>query len=373
MPRTLHIVAHNGAPVWGGAEIALTRLLLGLRERGHRVDFLVAKEVVAQGAEAMGLPTGRLHVGGDIAIGNTFRVRRVLENARPDVLLIGTFRKTLHLALGARLAGVPVVSRIGMSSDIPRNLKYRLLFRSVIDRVAVNTGEIRADYLRHLPGSDPSKVVVVGKGLDLPTLPDSPAAERRTIRGEAGIPEDAFALGALARLVPEKRLDLWLEALADQPGEAWGLIVGEGRLREELQSKAEAIGVADRVVFAGHRDDPAPWLRAMDLLLITSDQEALANAMLEAMANGVPVVTTPVNGSDALVGEEEGAAPGVVLDDFEAESATTAVRELREAGHLREMGRAARTRIDRHFSRDAELDAWEEVLRSAVEGARARG
>ena len=49
MPSALHIAAHNGAPEWGGAEIALTRILLGLQERGHRITFHVARQVVADG------------------------------------------------------------------------------------------------------------------------------------------------------------------------------------------------------------------------------------------------------------------------------------------------------------------------------------
>jgi glycosyltransferase involved in cell wall biosynthesis len=374
MSSPLHIVAHNGAPEWGGAEIALSRLLLGLKERGHRVDFLVAKAVVEEGARAMGLEPGRLHVGGDVALAHTVRVKRRLEEISPDVLIVGTFRKTLHLALGARWAGVPVVSRIGMSSDRPRNLKYRLLFRSFVDHVAVNTGEIRADYLRELPGFDPARVTVVGKGLDLPELPAEPAEARRATRGELGIPEDAFVVGALARLVEAKRLDRWLGALATLDDGAWGLIVGEGPLRGELEARARALGVSSRVVFAGYRPEPGPWLRAMDLLLITSEQEALANAMLEAMSHGVAVATTPVNGSgDALLGEEDGVPPGVILGDFESATAHKAIEAIRAGGRAREMGRAARARIARHFSRDAELDGWERVLRAAVSTHAARG
>ena len=368
MPAPLHVVAHNGAPEWGGAEIALTRILLGLRERGHRVTFFVAKEPVAEGARRMGMETRRLPVGGDVAIHHALRVSRALRGAEADVLLIGTFRKTLHLAVGARLAGVPVVSRIGMSSDLPRNAKYRFLFRHLVDRVAVNTGEIRADYLRALPGLDPRRVEVLGKGLDPVPRGEEDGRTRREVRDEAGIPEDAFVVGSLARLVPEKRLDRWLAAVARLPDDVWGLVVGDGPERENLEREARRLEVHDRVRFVGYRETPRPWLGAMDVLLVSSSKEALANAMLEAMAVGTPVVSTPVAGSgDALLGNEGDVAPGVILADFEVGGMVEALRRLHDdAAATHRMGDAARARIARHFSRGAEIDRWEAILRSAV-------
>jgi len=368
MPSPLHIAAHNGAPEWGGAEIALTRILLGLQERGHRITFHVAQQVVADGVREMGLEPRHLHVGGDVALHHAFRVRSALSRDRPDVLIVGTFRKLLHLALGARMANVPVVSRIGMSTDVPRNAKYRFLFRTMVDQVAVNTGEIRADYLRALPGLDPARVRVLPKGLELPEPDRHPAQTRSQTRAEAGIPEDAFVVGALARLVEAKRLDRWLEAFALLPAECWGLIVGDGPLQAKLQEQAKGLGVADRVRWVGYQKEVPRWLRAMDLMLMMSDKEALANSMLEAMALEVPVVSTPVHGSgDALLGEEDRTRPGIILPDFSVAAAGASLKALyADRDQLPDMGRAARRRIGRHFTRKAEIDQWERLLREVV-------
>lgn len=368
MPSTLHIAAHNGAPEWGGAEIALTRILLGLRERGHRVTFYVAQSVVADGVREMGIDPIPLHVGGDVALHHALRVRAALRQSNPDVLVVGTFRKLLHLSLGARMADVPVVSRIGMSTDLPRNAKYRFLFRTAVDQVAVNTGEIRADYLRALPGLDPDRVRVVPKGLDLPEPDRRPAHTISETRAEAGIPEDAFVVGALARLVEAKRMDRWLESFAMMPPECWGLIVGDGPDHQALRERAEALGVSDRVRIVGFQKETERWIRSMDVMLITSDKEALANSMLEAMALEVPVVTTPVHGSgDALLGEEDGMPPGIILPDFSIASAGEALNQLyQDRDRLPDMGRAARRRIGRHFTRKAEIDQWEQLFREVI-------
>jgi glycosyltransferase involved in cell wall biosynthesis len=282
--------------------------------------------------------------------------------------LIGTFRKTLHLTVGARLAGVPVVSRIGLSTDVPRNAKYRFLFRHLIDRIAVNTGEIRAAYLRMLPRLDPGRVQVMGKGIEPSTRELDVVAERRRTLLEAGIPEDAFVVGALARLAHQKRLDRWLAAVAAMPDDTHGLLVGEGDLRGELEAEVKRLGIAGRVHLMGYQYDPQPWLRAMDVLLLSSKTEALANAMLEALAVGTPVITTPVAGSrDALFESEEDVPPGIILQDFEVPGMVQALTELHDdAARVRAMGEAARTRIARHFTQEAELDRWERLLRKAV-------
>ena len=90
--------------------------------------------------------------------------------------------------------------------------------------------------------------------------------------------------------------------------------------------------------------------------------------MLEALAVGTPVVTTPVAGSsDALFGTEGDVPPGIILEDFEVPGMVRALQELHDdAARVRAMGEAARTRIERNFTREAELDRWEKLLRGAV-------
>ncbi|MEQ9569541.1 MAG: hypothetical protein RLN75_05080, partial [Longimicrobiales bacterium] len=75
-PRTLRIAAHNGAPEWGGAEIAVSRLLAALQDRGHTVRFLCNRPLVAERAAAFGLETPILRVGGDLSLLSSFRVAR---------------------------------------------------------------------------------------------------------------------------------------------------------------------------------------------------------------------------------------------------------------------------------------------------------
>src|SRR5262245_14427711 len=98
------IAAHNGARIWGGGERALTRLLAGLQGRGHEVILYCNSPVVAARARDFGLDARVLRLGGDVMIPDAFRFAAALRVLRPDVLIIGTYKKLLLAGLGARLS-----------------------------------------------------------------------------------------------------------------------------------------------------------------------------------------------------------------------------------------------------------------------------
>jgi hypothetical protein len=89
----MFIVAHVGARVWGGAERAMARLLDGLQQRGHRVLLLCNDAVVADPAAALGLDARILPLGGDVAVHHAARLALELRRLKPDVLLVGMFKK----------------------------------------------------------------------------------------------------------------------------------------------------------------------------------------------------------------------------------------------------------------------------------------
>ena len=152
MEAPLRIIAHNGAPEWGGAEIALADLLAGLTKRGHDVTLLCNRTLVAEGAASRGVETRMLRLGGDVALHNSLALARVLKRERPDAFVVGTYRKLWLAALGARIARVPnVVARIGLSSDTPRSPKYRMVLRRWVDNVVFVADTMRQSYVESLP------------------------------------------------------------------------------------------------------------------------------------------------------------------------------------------------------------------------------
>ena len=356
----MFVVAHNGARIWGGAERATALLLAGLQARGYRVLLLCNDALVAGRAGEMGVPTRILELGGDGMIPHAVRLAAVLRRLQPDAFIIGTFRKLFLAALGAWLARVPrVVARVGLETDTPRSAKYRLALPRWVDAVVVNATRIRAAF-DSLPGLGSERIFVIHNGVVAQEWRQAPGA----IRAQLGIAADAPVVGAVARLAPQKRLDRLLRAVAALPADVQCVVAGDGEERDSLAAMAKELGIASRVHFLGHRDDTGDVLAALDVFVVSSDREGLSNSMLEALAAGVPVVSTAVSGAeDALAPFADGSAPGIIIGSADDDLASALRQLLGDAGLRGRMGETGRRRAAERFSFDAMLDRWEAVLR----------
>ena len=363
----LRITAHNGASEWGGGEIALADLLLGLASRGHQVTLLCNRRVVAEAARARGVETRLLRLGGDLAVHDAIRLGLVLRRERPDAFVVGTFRKLWLAAAAARMAKVPnLVLRIGLSTDTPRNFKYRYVLRRWVDHVVFVAEAMRKSYVEALPELV-HRLTTIYKGVP----PLGPRLTQKAARRALGLPTNVPLLGSVSRLVPQKRLGRLLEAHVFLHENTHLAIAGEGPLRGALGQEARILGLRDRVHFLGYHHNIAPLLDAVDALVITSDQEGMSGAMLEAMARGVPVISTDVSGArEALEPETDGQAPGLVTGFAPPQIASALNSVLYDRKLLEEMGRAGERCYREHFSYERMLDRWELLLYGSPRASR---
>ena len=355
----MRIIAHNGALEWSGAEIALTDLLAGLIGRGHEVTLFANRSVVIEGAGAKGITTRRMYLGGDIALHHAVFLSRALRGERPDALLVGTFRKLWLATLGARMAGVPrVVAHVGLSTDTPRSAKCRFVLKRWVDQVVFVADGMRRSYVEQLPELE-DRFVTIYKGVPPQGQRRSPEEARRAL----SLPVSGPLVGAVGRLVAQTRFDRLLEAMVFLPNDAHLAIAGEGPLRGALGQLAERLGLRSRIHFLGYCPDIGAVIDALDIVVITSDREGMASAMLEAMSRGVPVVSTDVSGArEGLEPGPDGQPPGLVTG-FAPPEIASAMNSIVYDRNVRDaMGRAASERYRERFSFEGMLDAWEAVL-----------
>jgi glycosyltransferase involved in cell wall biosynthesis len=202
----------------------------------------------------------------------------------------------------ARLAGVPTRMALYRISDIQyrptlvRRAVARLLHSSVLWNATAILSNSRANFAAAFrPGELDSRCAVVYNGVDTGAFTSIDLESRRKIRRELGIADDSLVVGHIGRFTAQKAQDVLLRAFSILVGshpDASLVLVGDGPLRPQVELLAGALGVADRVTFAGERHDVARMLHAMDLFVLPSRFEGCPNALLEAQAAGLPVVAS---------------------------------------------------------------------------------
>ena len=362
----LNLVAHNGANLVGGAELALIHLLRGLLDRGHQVSLACNHDIVADAAVLHRVPALVMPLRGDAVFADAFRFAQFLKREAPDAFLLGTFKKIWLGGMAARRARISrVVARVGLASDTPRRWKYRYAVQRWIDTVVLNAESMRAGFLADVPDYDPGRVVTIHTGIIRPRC-SKPAGAVRT---ELGIPASAQVIGAVARLSRQKRLERLIQSTQGLP-DVHCIIAGEGDQRAQLEALRGQLGLDARVHLLGQRTDVGDVLAALDLFVVCSDQEGMANAMLEAMAAGVPVLSTPVSGAhEALQPLSDGRQPGRVLASYAYNEMTGTVRDmLAKPPLLRLMAEAAQQAARERFDFDRMVSEYEVILSGGTLG-----
>jgi glycosyltransferase involved in cell wall biosynthesis len=141
-------------------------------------------------------------------------------------------------------------------------------------------------------------------------------------------------------------------------------VVGDGPLRDELSALAGNLGVGSDVRFLGYRDDIAPLLDRADLFVLPSRAEGISNALLEAMAVGLPVVASAVSGNTDVIEPE---VNGLLVEaDDPASLAATVLRLLDEPGLRRRLGGEARRTVETRYSIEHVGERYVDLYRELV-------
>jgi glycosyltransferase involved in cell wall biosynthesis len=230
---------------------------------------------------------------------------RLFRNRRVDVVHTHNPQPLLFSALPAKLARAALVhTKHGVNPDTPRRLAMRRAAGRLVDAfVAVSqpTADVATERREYRAG----RLHVVPNGIDLDRFGPDPEA-RRGFRRELGIPDDAFVVGTVGRLWPEKGHAYLIRSLAPVLGEKFQLVIaGEGPERENLARQVAELGRPGTVHLTGNRRDVPRLYAALDVFALTSKSEGLPLVLPEAMAAALPVVATRVGGIPQVVDEGE--------------------------------------------------------------------
>jgi len=261
-------------------------------------------------------------------------LRRILRG-RDFRLCIAHRFKPAYVALLA--SALPVIA-VHHAFDDYRRLSRRLFARCFRRRLGLLgvSDAVRDDMRACLPDWPAERIETLYNRIDVEAL-QAGQVDRQAARRALDLPADAWVVGNVGRLHPDKDqatlLRGFAEALPQLPTGSLLAILGSGRLEAELKALAGSLGIAERVRFLGQVPDARRYFRAFDVFALSSDHEPFGMVLLEAMAAGVPLIATDCGGGREVV---EGVGRLFPLGD----AAALAAGLVRLAG-LDEAGRRA--------------------------------
>jgi glycosyltransferase involved in cell wall biosynthesis len=352
-------------PHVGGAELQLERLAPHLAERGVSAEIITRASMGSPRREPIdGALVLRTPLAGESPVASIVYVSAavaylVRRRRRIDLVHAHGALSPGTIALAGRLLRIPCLVTVlgaGPPGDLARlarkpfgKARIRLLTRCA--SFAALSEESRGELLAL--GVPPGRILSLPNGVDLTAYRPADATERTMLRKRLGLPSHRLVGAFVGRLHPVKDLDTVLAAVARVP-ELSLAVAGDGPERGRLEAMAQRLRLGARVTFLGQSSAVADILRASDCFLLSSHGEGMSNALLEAMACGLPcLVSRSVGGARELLGDGR----GILLADGDPGAWAAAMARVAADGELRSaMGTAAVSFVAASLSLEAAAD-----------------
>lgn len=337
----LHI---NASKEWRGGENQVLYLAQGLRKSGiPQTLFLQPGCPLAEKAKREGLDVVEFPMRSEF---DWKAIRKIRETiAEKNIELVHTHTSHAHsLAFFAKKKKdnwkLIVARRVDFR--VAKNWFSKWKFTSPLIDMVVGVSRCIQNYLIQ-DGLNPSKTLTIHSGIDPNSFKKLPS--REPLIQELGLDKSTLTIGIIAALVDHKDHKTFLSAISKITTEQkfQALILGEGKLEESLKIQAKDLGIEDRVRFLGFREDVPAFLNLFDIFCLSSKEEGLGTAILDAMASGLPVVATRAGGIPEMVVPEKG---GFLCGVGDSDCLAEKFRQLLESEQLRKkMGEYNRERV----------------------------
>jgi glycosyltransferase involved in cell wall biosynthesis len=302
------------------------------------------------------------------------RLARIIVDEKVDLIYSHINRNTVlfsHLSMLTRSVKAWIVA-VHSSGSTTGGRLIGPLHKRLLSRVSrfIAIADMHKKYLVEVEGLPAEKTDVIHNGIDIEK--HSPGPTDPSLRSELGLREGEVVLTTIASLNPRKRHDILLRAGAsvlERHPRLRFLVVGDGPERSRLEGIARDLGIGDRVIFTGIRDDVNAILRLSDLFVLSSmlGTETFPIVLLEAMAAGVPVVSTDVGSVRELV--SDGRSATVVPPENPDALAQAIDALLIDEDKARGFGKAGRQIVEERFRLELTVKKTEALLEYVLDAA----
>ena len=345
---------------WGGQELRIIDESEGFLGRGHGVTIAAPPEsrIIVEARKrsipVVALPIARRTIPGLRAM------RGYLASRRVDIVNTHSSTDSWLAAISARTLQAPpkLVRTRHVSAPIRGNWPSRWLYRSAAAHVVTTGAALRSQVIREA-GLDEARVTSVPTGIDLGRFCPG---DRDAARALLGISPDNFLIGIVATLRSWKGHRYLIDAFAALgDGRSRLAIVGDGPGAENLRRQIAELAIKDRVLMPGNQTDVVPWLRSMDIFALPSyANEGVPQAIMQAQACGIPVISTAVGSIGEIVAHD---ATGLLVAPQDSDSLRAAIARLKGDTALRaRLGGAALDQARERYSAATMIDRMQEVF-----------
>lgn len=358
--------------VRGGVEEHILLLLRGLDRRYFRSTLVCPLELLEKlrpnlPVDVQAIP---FNVVGQGQLATGYRFAQILRQQRIDILHSHMSQASRMASPIGRFCGIPVIVETPHVREFWRRGWFKGSF--VVDRLVdkfidryIAVSEANAEYLRKEKRLPADKVCVVHNGANLARFDPSPPVPLE-MRKTLGLSPDDRILMTIARLDPQKGHRVLIEAFSNLHRDFPRLkliCVGDGCLRQELESQVRALDLCNAVFFVGFQPNVEEWLALADVCVLASFYEGLPLIAIECLAAAKPLIATAVDGTPEIVINGQ---TGLTVPPADARSLTIAIARMLNDTELRSrVARAGRAWVLERFTPERQVRLTQELYLGA--------
>jgi glycosyltransferase involved in cell wall biosynthesis len=351
----------------GGCENMLLRTLPLLHGFEHKIITLKKPGELASAFTAHGIAVQNIHCRHFFDIAGIFRLRSLIQKENPSIILTYLFHADMigRLVLSGT-SNAPIIPFLRTTYNHPKYLIARILewlTKPLVKQYLANSEAVKNFYITHL-GVDVEKITVIPNGIDIAyfdsLIPDP------GLRKSLNIAPDDFVIICVANLHINKGHRYLLEAFENIYSEHPNthlLIVGDGTEHDNLENQIQGYASKNNISFLGRRTDVPQLLKISNLFVLPTLFEGQSNAIIEAMASGLPVITTDIPENRVLI---ENNVYGILVPTQNSVALSQDIQKLYSNQEIRKPISAGAKNKTQLFSLEKIAAKWENILTETI-------
>ncbi|MCG8579678.1 MAG: glycosyltransferase [Bacteroidales bacterium] len=355
----LLLINSIGRQKWGGGEKWMVLAASELIKKGHQVHIgCRVNSVLEKRAKEANVPVVRIDIYTDFSLTGFLQLKKIVKNLGIE-LIIGCQNKDVRVAgFMSRITNGPIVlSRQGVQL-LNKSGKYKWSFLPYCDGIITNTNSIKKEYDSY-GWWDDDFVKVIYNGINEVNMSDKALDLSKYIPSGIDNPLVVVSTGRLARQKGFEYLISAAKAIVTKHPNVYFFIAGTGKLEAALKRQIHELDLEKNVHLLGFHKNISELLNAADLFVLPSLYEGMPNSLMEALAHGIPAVSTRVNGVEELMKDGE---HGYIVEPQSASDLESAIEKLIVDNKLEEKGQRGAMHVKEKFSIDKMVESLESHL-----------